>query len=209
MNNDEIMEKEGIANQYKLKVRRALDEARIDERNKKYSLQDSIDYAKEIDKRVADEHNKAFKEGYDKGKREGQDKTGKSDTMTTPTAPDEAHIREYLKKYFNVKAIEQLLGSKTTSHADWRESAICMLIQKEREQEYQRGYEAGQTHGVFLLENSIGQRLEDMPVFRKRFAEERTRIRAVLEKLKSNYSDDEPSESDIMSGIDAALKAIG
>jgi len=48
-----------------------------------------------------------------------------------------------------------------------------------------------------------------MPVFRKRFAEERTRIRAVLEKLKSNYSDDEPSESDIMSGIDAALKAIG
>ena len=81
MNNDEIMEKEGIANQYKLKVRRALDEARIDERNKKYSLQDSIDYAKEIDKRVADEHNKAFKEGYDKGKREGQDKTGKSDTM--------------------------------------------------------------------------------------------------------------------------------
>jgi len=38
---------------------------------------------------------------------------------------------------------------------------------------------------------------------------ERERIRAVLEKLKSNYSDDEPSESDIMSGIDVALKAIG
>jgi len=34
MNNDEIMEEEGIANQYKLKVRRALDKARADEREK-------------------------------------------------------------------------------------------------------------------------------------------------------------------------------
>jgi len=112
-------------------------------------------------------------------------------TRTATDSPDEAHIREYLKKYFNVKAIEQLLGSKTTSHADWRDSAICMLIQKEREQEYQRGYEAGYGEGKL-------NGLMNIPQVAIARQEERTRtLEEVSKKLQEiwgiNYKPKEAS----------------
>ena len=115
MNNEEIKYKYYLYGKYlpdwitESNVDKALDEARSDERTKKYSLMDSVDYAKEIDDRIketatqarSDTAKEIFKE-LDEIKCKGNHKG--SATYDNDKYMDVIHVEDYepLKKKYKV-----------------------------------------------------------------------------------------------------------